>query len=292
MHQVIIDALPEFMTDRGVALFDSLLATSVTGILILVARKASKARFMVRYSLRARLMAALVILACICSVGICFNLNFIVLIAFSFLGFSILVWWILRDLSRVGITNAFQTTAQGISATESLKQVKHDLAFLGIGAKKLTDTPEFESMIRRCKAAGGGLKFLLSGPDNPALEIMAKRNGRNDLTYRSRVKESIREIVTRAEASGVDFEIRLYELDQEIALPHFRLMFIDQRLCIFSQLLWSANEGLDNPQLILRPNADSAESSLYQGYRKYFDDLWNLESTKKVTPELIAGWPA
>lgn len=292
MDELITNVLPGFLKDRSLALLDSLLAASVTGILILVGRRLSKTKFMIRYSLRARMLAAISILAAICLVGICIKLNSMVIITFAFSGFAILVWWILKDLSRVGITNAFQTTAQGISASESLRQVNRDLAFLGIGAKKLTDTPEFEDMIRRCKAAGGELKFLLSSPDNPALETMAQRNNRNDLTYRSRVKESIREIFTRANACGVKFEIRLYELDQEIALPHFRLMFIDQKLCVFSQLLWSVNEGLDNPQLILRPNTNRAESSLYQGYRKYFDDLWNLETTKKVTPELIAGWPA
>ncbi len=292
MHEMIADALPGFLQDRSIALLDSILATSVTGILILIGRRISKAKFMIRYSLRARLMTATGILAAICLIGFSININFMVLIIFAFAGFLILVWWILKDLSGVGITSAFQTTAQGISASESLKQVNRDLAFLGIGAKKLTDTPEFEEMIRRCKAAGGQLKFLLSSPDNPALETMAQRNNRNDLAYRSRVKESIREIVTRANACGVNCEIRLYELDQEIALPHFRLMFIDQKLCIFSQLLWSVNEGLDNPQLILRPNVNHADSSLYQGYRRYFDDLWNLETTQKVTPELIAGWPA
>src|SRR3546814_1415557 len=90
------------------------------------------------------------------------------------------------------------------------------------------------------------------------------------LSYRSRVKESIREIFKRATEAGVDFEVRLYHLNQEIALPHFRLMFIDDRLCVFSQLLWSAGEGLDNPQLVLRRNEDSAGSSLYKGYRDYF----------------------
>src|SRR3546814_15428507 len=107
------------------------------------------------------------------------------------------------------------------------------------------------------------------------------------LSYRSRVKESIREIFKRATEAGVDFEVRLYHLNQEIALPHFRLMFIDDRLCVFSQLLWSAGEGLDNPQLVLRRNEDSAGSSLYKGYRDYFEALWELDTTAHVTADKI-----
>jgi hypothetical protein len=245
-------------------------------------------RALVSYSLRARLMAALTMLAALSFVGVLLKVNLVILLCFAFFAFALLLYSVLKDLSRVGITNAFETTKKGVSAAASLRQVKRELAFRGIGAKKLTESPEFDAMVRRCKDAGGNLRFLLSNPDNPALEEMAKRNGRNDLSYRSRVKESIREIFTRVTALGADFEVRLYDLKQEISLPHFRLMFIDERLCIFSQLLWSASEGLDNPQLLLRRNENSAGSSLYQGYQEYFDDLWNLDTTAKVTPEVLA----
>ena len=59
-------------------------------------------------------------------------------------------------------------------------------------------------------------------------------------------------------------------MKQRTSLPQFRLMFMDDRLCIFSQLVWSAAEGLDNPQMILKRNRDRASSSLYQGYLEYF----------------------
>src|SRR3546814_17571332 len=52
-------------------------------------------------------------------------------------------------LSNVGITNAFATTRQGVSAEDSLRQIKRDLVFLGIGAKKLTDSVEFDAMLAR-----------------------------------------------------------------------------------------------------------------------------------------------
>ena len=292
IHDITGKPLPDFLRDRGFALFDAIVAALLMGVLIYFGRRLSRAKFLVRYSLRARLMVAVLALAVLCLVSLLLKVNPVVLLVFALLAFALLVYWVLKDLSRVGITNAFETTRQGISAADSLKEVKRGLLFLGIGAKKLTENSDFDAMVRRCHEAGGSLKFLLSNPENPALEEMARRNGRNDLSYRSRVRESIREIFTRAEALGANFEVRLYDLTQEIALPHFRLMFIDERLCIFSQLLWSASEGLDNPQLVLRRNENSAGSSLYQGYRDYFDDLWELDTTVKVTPEVITGWPA
>lgn len=283
---------PAFLRDRGFALFDALVAAAVLAVLFYVYRKISKATFLVRYSLRKRLFVAVAILATLVGIGIALHADPFVLLGFSFIGFGLLVTWVLKDISKVGITNAFETTAQGVSALASLKEVKRELVFLGIGARKLTETSEFDAMLSRCKAAGGTLKFLLSSPENTALENIAKLNGRNDLSYRSRVKESIREIFTRAEVSGVDFEVRLYDLKQKISLPHFRLMFIDDKLCVFSQLVWNTAEGLDNPQLILKRNASSAGSSLYQGYREYYDDLWNLDTTVQVTASMLASWPA
>src|SRR3546814_4040564 len=62
-------------------------------------------------------------------------------------------------------------------------------------------------------------KFLLSSPQNPALEELARRNKRDDLSYRSRVKESIREIFKRATEAGVDFEVRLYTSTKKSRCP-------------------------------------------------------------------------
>lgn len=292
IHDIIGKSPPDFLRDRGFALIDAIFATLVMAALIYVGGRISKARFLVNYSLRARLMVAVAVLATVCGTGLLLQVWPAIILAFAFLAFALLIFWVLRDLSSVGITNAFATTREGVSADDSLRQVKRDLVFLGIGAKKLTVSSEFDPMLRRCAAGGGSLKFLLSSPENPALEEMARRNGRNDLSYRSRVKESIREIFTRATAAGVGVEVRLYHLQQEIALPHFRLMFIDDRLCLFSQLLWSAGEGLDNPQLILRRDENRAGSSLYKGYRDYFNTLWELDTTVAVTPELVASWPA
>lgn len=292
IHDFTGKPFPDFLRDRGFALFDALLAAAVMAVLIFGAKRLSRAKLLVRYSLRTKLLFCVLLLAIVCGVSVLFKVNALVLLVLSFLAFALLIYWLMNDLSRVGIANAFETTRKGVSAADSLKLVKRDLVFLGIGAKKLTETTEFDEMLARCKAAHGQVRFLLSSPENEALEELARQNGRNDLSYRSRVKESIREIFTRASSSGVDFEVRLYDLKQKVSLPRFRLVFIDGQLCVFSQLRWSEGEGLDNPQLILRDYGSSAESTLYKGYRDYFDDLWDLDTTVKVTPEVINSWPA
>lgn len=284
--------LAEFLADRGIALFDGVLAAAAFLLLVLGYKWLSKATFLVRLSLRTRITIAFVALALICVVGLWRGVDAWILVVFAVGSTFATVWWILNDLSKIGIINAFQTTKQGLSAERTLKEVRRELVFLGTGAKKLTSSSEFDTMLVRCRDAGGSLRFLLSSPENPALEQMAQQNNHNNLSYRSRVKESIREIFTRASRTNVKFEVRLYKLDQKVALPHIRLMFIDGRMCVFSQLRWTENEGLDNPQLILRPNKDQATSSLYQGYRNYFDDLWDHPATVVVDQAMLDSWPA
>ena len=182
----------------------ALLAPILLGLLLWAYRKVANATFLVRFSLRTRLTAAIAVLAMLCMLAAKLGAGGTPLLGFAFVGFELLVFWILKDVSRVGITNAFETTARGVSAKASMKEVKHELAFLGIGAKKLTETAEFDAMLKRCKASGGRLRFLLSNPGEPrASRRWQGRITGNDLSYRSRVRESIREIFTRAAVSGV-----------------------------------------------------------------------------------------
>ncbi|MBS1004368.1 hypothetical protein [Acetobacter thailandicus] len=290
LESIIGKPIADFLTNRESGLLDNIAWMIILSLFSFIYKRFSKSTFLARYSLWARLISAILIIGVFVVFGFIFKANSTALLVFVFVGFGLASWWVLKDISKVGITNAFETTKQGISAEASLKEVTKELTFLGVGAKKLTESREFDAMLKRCKNAGGSVKFLLSHPENTALENLATQNGRDNFSYRSRVKESIREIHTRATRIGVPCEIRLYDLQQKIALPHFRLMFIDKRLCIFSQVVWNSNEGLDNPQLILCPNKNNAHSSLYQGYYEYFNDLWDLNTTKKVDGVLLDKW--
>src|SRR3546814_2824069 len=85
----------------------------------------------------------------VCGGGLLLHVGPVILLAFALIAIALLIFWVLRDLSNVGITNAFATTRQGVSAEDSLRQIKRDLVFLGIGAKQLTDSVEFDAHIGR-----------------------------------------------------------------------------------------------------------------------------------------------
>src|SRR3546814_14654763 len=103
----------------------------------------------------------------VCGGGLLLHVGPVILLAFALIAIALLIFWVLRDLSNVGITNAFATTRQGVSAEDSLRQIKRDLVFLGIGAKKLTDSVEFAAMLARVAASNGQAKFLLHRPQTP-----------------------------------------------------------------------------------------------------------------------------
>ena len=261
------------------------------GLIAWLGTKLRTVAILSRFSLRTRITTGLVVTTILSMTAMWwFQSNAYYCMAISFISMLAIVQLLLSDLSRVGILNAFSTTTGGIRPEVSLKMVHTEMAFLGIGAKKLIDRPEFDSALQRCKNNGGAVKFLLSDPENPALERLAKGNSQEVSTYRSRVRESIKQIKYKADILGLSCEIKIYNLDNELALPHFRLMFIDRQFCLFSHLVWNPSEGWDNPQMILRKTKKQTQSSLYMGYEIYFNDLWKSDRARVVDDKLLDSW--
>lgn len=290
-HTIFNMTVGELAEGRALAFIDAAIFAISLALYSWFAPKVGSRTFFARRSLRTRLAIGLTGLAIITTAGAFRGVGVYYLVIFTLISSLLLVRFVLSDLLSVGVLNAFATTTVGIRPEQSLRMTHKQLAFLGIGGKKLSDLPEFENAMKRIATAGGAARFLLSSPENPALEQLAVQNQKSDSSYKSRVRESIREIDHKARASGVKFEIKIYKLDHALALPHFRLMFIDDRFCIFSHLVWNSAEGMDNPQLLLRKETRRQSNSLYLGYEKYFDDIWNSPDAQTVDKALLDSWP-
>jgi hypothetical protein len=286
------DQMGGFWLERFLSLADNatfyLLSAIVAGAFL----KWGKKPFFPLLSLRTRVSIVIVLVSIFAATGLVVGLNpYLVLLACGVMALAG-TQAALANVAGIGVLNAFSSTKTGITPEASLKLVNSEIQFLGIGGGKLTVSEEFMGALTRCASSGGEVRFLLSHPENPALEKLAKRNGRDDASYRSRVRESIREIINKAEMAGVSYEIRTYRLDNELALPHFRLMFIDNKFCLYSHLVWGAGEGWDNPQLFLSKETKDKADSLYLGYMVYFDDLWNSPAAELVTKDVLDSWPS
>lgn len=284
--------LADFWSERFLAFADNTAFYIVSAIVAWALLKWGRKPFFPLLSLRKRVAAVIVLTGLFAGGGIFGGLNPYLVLLTSGLVTLAGVRAALANVSGMGILNAFSSTRTGITPEASLRLVTSDIAFLGVGGGKLTISDEFIAAMKRCASAGGQVRFLLSHPDNPALEKLAKRNQRDDASYRSRVRESIREIRNKALLAGASAEIRTYRLENELALPHFRLMFIDNKYCLYSHLVWGSGEGWDNPQLFLSKETKDKADSLYLGYMAYFEDLWNSTAADAVTAEVVSGWPS
>ena len=117
IHDIMGKSTPDFLRDRGFAFFDAVFAAVVMAGLVLLFGRVSRARFLVNYSLRARLMVGIAVIALVCGGGLLLRVGSVTLLAFALIVIALLVFWVLRDLSNVGITNAFAKTRCSVPAS-------------------------------------------------------------------------------------------------------------------------------------------------------------------------------
>jgi len=200
--------------------------------------------------------------------------SWLVLLA-GFLAFTVATTVSLRGLIASGIADAFVATGSGVDYKASLRLSRKSISFLGIGADKLTAEPEFRNALERCATNGRVVRLLLSPPDNGLLETLARRNGANPDAYKVKVNESLRRLRKFKEDDGYNVEVRFYPSVHEWDLQQFRLMFIDDNICLLSWTVWGAHLGRNNPQIVLKqPSTVVSEATLYKAFADHFQEVW------------------
>lgn len=192
-----------------------------------------------------------------------------------FLGTSLLVgafvWIELRRFWDVGIVGVDRTVVGGIDYRRSLALCRNSLDFLGIGASKLTDLrDEFEKAVNRCHREDRAVRFLLSAPNAESLVRMARQAGRMEDEYQRRVRGSLEHLAELKLRRAKNLEIRLYS-----ETPLFRLMFIDDSLCLATPYVLGEGDGSRLPQLHLHRRSMRRDvNTLYSAFKRYFERLW------------------
>lgn len=184
-------------------------------------------------------------------------------------------WLIIRELFsfwRIGLVGADQSASLGISYAKALGFCQDSLDFLGIGASKLTEERDaFMAAIVRCNRPERPIRFLLSAPTNETLQSAAKQAGRPEREYQDRVRVSLRVLKQYREEQARNIEVRFYSDP-----PLFRLMFIDDSLCIVSHYVLGEGDGSQLAQLHVRRSIWGRRNneSIYYPLKLYFDQLW------------------
>lgn len=184
-------------------------------------------------------------------------------------------FYTLKDFFSLGVIDVNKKAVDGIGFSQSLVLTHHSLSFLGIGASKLTDDPEFEPAIQRC-VTGTPCRFLLSPPDNNLLETLARRNGGTPDQYKDRVSASLKILARLKIDKGLDIEVKFHPTTNRKDFQQFRLMFIDGQICLLSWTVWGSHIGRENPQIVLRNDVKSPDhkKQLYSAFYAFFEEMW------------------
>lgn len=186
------------------------------------------------------------------------------------------IWRSLNQFWQLGIVGTDLDTASGINYHKSLKLCQFSLSFLGIGASKLTSNNDFEKALFRCRQSKP-IRFLLLDPTNENLFSAAKRAAKGEKRYQELVCESLKIIKNLKENRELDIQVRFYT-----EKPLFRLMFIDDSLCLvgaYNEL--GVSDGSNSPQIHLRNSRNHQHSkALYNSFEAYYENLW--ESSRPI----------
>lgn len=178
----------------------------------------------------------------------------------------------LNQFWRIGLVGADAHIGSGLNFSRSLRLATNSLDFLGIGASKLSrETEEFEAALHRCQRADRPVRLLLCRPDNAKLLSMAQSAGRDPADYQKRVGASLRLIAEMHNSRSWNIDVRFYQ-----DIPIFRLMFINDEICLASHYVLGKGTGSELPQLqVLKRSASRDVDSLYYAFHSYFERFWS-----------------
>ncbi len=173
---------------------------------------------------------------------------------------------------RLGFLGADRTIKTGINYCKALHMCKDSLEFLGIGASKLIAEGQcFNDAITRCHRDDRPIKLLICPPDHPELLVIARRAGHPDSQYQDTVTRSLRALSDLKIKQSRNIEVRFYS-----ELPLFRLMFINDNICLLSHYILGEGDGSQLPQLHIwkKPPGRRDIESFYYPLKKFFDKTW------------------
>lgn len=188
----------------------------------------------------------------------------------------IFTWREVDQFWKIGIRGADKSIKTGIDYTKALKMCKNNLVFLGTGAAKLSTADGFEDTLVNCRQ-DKPIKLLLTKPTDESLANAAQRGGRAKDEYKHIVLTSLAKIASIRQRRGINIQVRFYPEAPEYQ-PIFRLMFIDESVCLVSYNIFGEGDGSQLPQLhVTRASEwERVSNSFYHPFELYFSWLWNL----------------
>lgn len=220
-----------------------------------------------------------VIFAVIFAVAIKYSDNISLVQAFiltiNLLVVAISLWYRHLFKTITGIESVERFLGKGTKPIDALKLCRNNFKFLGIAANKFIFTPEFEDAVKRCNRSGDPIRLLLSSPENPIIQQMARRAKRDENEFRDMINRNLRKLKKLKDEDGYNLEVRLYKSDGDSGPPSFRLFFIDNSCVLVSYYVMGDGDGSAMPQIrVVRPKKARDTKNFYYAFDHYFNSLW------------------
>jgi len=253
----------------------SLVANFVYGLAVFLAdyyEKTSAKRNPLSRRIRLLITVAVGVLLDICCAFFLTHWSLVLPVLFTIVVLALVIYKELNQFWQIGIVGADRQVGTGVDYRTALGMCHHSFHFLGIGASKLTrDREAFGDAISRCSRDGSPVKLLLGRPNSDELVKFAQMANKDKASYQHAVTESLRFVAELRNNERKNISVRFYQ-----TIPAFRLMFIDDSICLMSYYLMGKGDGSNLPQLHVIKTAGSRDiDSLYFAFTEYFAKMWN-----------------
>ena len=201
--------------------------------------------------------------------------DFAIFVFLASLALGLIFLYELRKFWRTGIYGADAKVVDGISYAQSLKLCRNRLDFMGVGGAKLTAIPEFEAAIKRCQKKDQAVRFLLMNPVESTLQDSAQRQGQDAQEHQKRVQRSLELLARMVKERKLNIKVKFYKRSPKFHLHIFRLMFVNEYLCLVSFNEFGKHDGKESPQLHVVRSPESTDSgNFYRAFEMYFEEVW------------------
>jgi hypothetical protein len=183
-----------------------------------------------------------------------------------------LMWKELAQFWAVGLIGGDRHVGTGLNYDKALRLCTNSLDFLGVGAAKLTGSRDFTTAMQRCHRPTSPIRFLLVRPNHDVLRRAAEQKGVPSHEYKQKVEDSLHTLARLRQEKHYNIEVRFFT---DVVEPLFRLMFINEQLCLVSYHVFGEGDGSQLPQMYVKRFEDKRDTdSFYHPFRTYFDRLW------------------
>lgn len=173
------------------------------------------------------------------------------------------------EISKVYFASGTDRTSFG----GMLGEVKSEIAFFGITAKRSVNDDRFKDLLTKKTGRPIRIRFLLLDPTSEAFHRRAEEENESVNGWTEELSSTLHRLTHYRQVYNVDIQVRFYEI-----YPIWRLTILDNSTVLVNFFL-EGLRGTESDQLIMR----DATSQWAYSYIKFFNSMWNHHSS--IVPE-------